>query len=155
MSKDKKALGQISLFIGIEQKKLTSLQQQFNAAQAYQNEQQKRLSELENYRLQYLREIKAKVASGNKVNDLIQYQNFVAKLDKACEQQVAIINQAVLVAAQRKQQFLSQQKRVDALAKYHKRKSKDVQQHEDRVLQKQLDELANQCALRSKATPFS
>ncbi|MEM0910053.1 MAG: flagellar FliJ family protein [Pseudomonadota bacterium] len=148
-------LQQIELFIDIETKKLTSFQQQYQHAQQHQHQQQKRLSDLENYRLQYLREIKSKVASGSKVNELIQYQNFVSKLDKACEQQVMMINQAVLVTAQRKRQFLTQQKRVDAIAKYHDKKVKKEKLHAERISQKQLDEVANQYVLRRNISPFT
>jgi len=148
-------LKQIKRYIDIEEGKLVSLRQQYQQAQQYQQQQQKRLSDLEQYRLQYLREIKIKVSSGSKVNELIQYQNFVAKLDKACEQQVAVISQAVLVVAQRKQQYVSQQKRVDAIAKFHKRKETQEQKSTDRIVQKQIDEMANQNLNGRRTSPFS
>lgn len=145
---------QLHLIIELQSKKANEASQQYQRARNFQSEQQQRLSDLENYRLSYLKQIKQKVINGAQASELLQYQNFVAKLDKACQQQIQQINQAVLVVAQRKQQYLAQQQKLDILKKYRVQVQRKHAIESERKEQKFMDEMASQAFLNAPSRAY-
>lgn len=134
---------QLNLVANIEAEKEQNLLQQHQQAKQHLFENQQKLSALEQYRLDYLNLIKQKASEGLAAKALIQHQSFVAKLDKACEQQIGIINQATLVVEQRKNQWLTQKSKAQAIVKLMQKQSHKHQQLADKQEQKLFDELAS------------
>lgn len=147
-----KQLKQLHLVARVEKDREHKFAMQFQQARQYLLDCQKKLSGLENYRLDYMRNIKQKATQGLGANTINQHHQFVGKLDKACEQQIQIINQAVLVADQRKQQWLAQQKKAQAISILIESKEKEIHQHEIRLEQKLSDEFALQAMYRNQRT---
>ncbi|MBT1450824.1 flagellar export protein FliJ [Glaciecola sp. XM2] len=137
------SLSQLELVLGIERKKDEALARQYQQAKDHLFANQQKLSSLEQYRLDYLKLIRQKASEGLNAKALIQHQSFVGKLDKACEQQVELINQAVLVSNQRKEQWLTQQAKTQAVAKFMDKQKQKQALIESKNEQKLFDELSS------------
>lgn len=120
----------------------------YQQANAHLQANQQKLSGLEQYRLEYLRSIRIKAEQGLAAMSLNQHHQFVVKLDKACEQQIQIINNAVLVVDQRKRQWLAQQQKRKAILHLIALKEREFKLKEAKQEQKMFDELAVQRASR-------
>ena len=138
------SIKQLTLVCDIEKQKLEKLHATYIQTKNYLFEQQQKLSGLENYRLDYIGQIKQQVALGVAAKTLIQHQNFVGKLDKACEQQINIINQAVLVVDQRKQHWMKQQQKYKAVLQLISRRQKQLLKDQNKQEQLVLNEFAIQ-----------
>lgn len=142
------ARSQLALVAAWEKQQEQKMAQDFQLAQHYVTESQQKLSGLENYRLDYLRQAQMKAKQGVKSLSFNQHHQFIGKLDKACELQIQHLNQAVLVAEQRKSLWLRQQRKRKAvellLEKQHLAQIKKEQKQE----QIMLDELSIQKFIR-------
>ena len=125
----------------------------FMTRAAYDKEQdwednKQKLAGLENYRLDYLREAQLRAKQG--VGSVIfgQHQQFISKLDKACEMQLQVVNQAVSVADQRRMQWLAQQRKRKAVEMLIDKQHKAKLKREDKQEQIMLDELSLQKFMR-------
>lgn len=136
------SLSQLQLVVSIEGKKESALARQYQQAKDHLFNNQQKLSALEQYRLDYLKLIRQKASEGLQAKALIQHQSFVGKLDKACEQQIHVINQAVLVSQQRKEQWLKQKAKAEAVAKFIDKQVIKQQLAESKQEQKLFDELS-------------
>lgn len=141
-------LKQLQLVADIEIKKEQKLAQNYQFAAKNLQDNQQKLSGLEQYRLDYLKLIQQKGQLGVEAKELHQHQSFVAKLDRACEQQIQFVSQALLVSDQRKRQWLEQQKRRKAIEMLITNKSKAALQVEARQEQALFDEIAIQKFVR-------
>lgn len=135
-------LSQLHLVVSIEGKKESGLARQHQQAKDHLMSNQQKLSSLEQYRLDYLKLIRQKASEGLQAKALIQHQSFVGKLDKACEQQVQLINQAVLVVKQRKEQWLKQKAKTQAVAKFIETQTHKQSLIESKQEQRLFDELS-------------
>jgi len=140
---------QLELVVKIETEKEQHLARQYQLAKQNAFDNQQKLNSLEQYRVDYIALIKQKAEQGVSARALIQHQSFVGKLDKACEQQVEMINQCHLVSEQRKQQWIAQQTRTKAIhLLLNKQKSKKTQL-ENKQEQRLFDELSAQSHIKS------
>ena len=141
-------LKQLLLVATVEQKKVQNTAIQFQQANAHLLQNQQKLSGLERYRLDYLHSIRQKARQGVDAKSMSQHHQFVGKLDKACEQQLQIISNAVLVVDQRKRQWLAQQQKHKAILHLIEIKKKAQALKESRLEQKMFDEYALQRSIR-------
>ncbi len=140
---------QLEMVAELERKREQECAQYYNQAKTHLLANQQKLSGLENYRLDYLRNIRAKASDGIEAKTLNQHHQFVAQLDKACEQQIQVINQSVLVTDQRKKMWLAQQQKYKAIAQLIEKKQLENKQRADKLEQKMFDEFANQRTARN------
>lgn len=77
-----------------------------------------------------------------------QHQGFIAKLDRACEQQRQVIHNAVLAADQRKETWIMQQRKRKAVDMLLNKKYLEEQAREERMEQALMDEVALQKFIR-------
>ena len=142
------AKAQLQMVADWEKQKEQKLVQVFQLAQQFAQDNKQKLTGLERYRLDYLRQ--AHQRAKNRVGSITfgQHQQFIGKLDKACEMQMYTLNQAVRVAEQRRMQWMTQQRKRKAvemlLDKQHKAKLK----RDDKLEQMMLDELSLQKYMR-------
>lgn len=130
-----------------EEKAAASYQQ----AQAYVAENQQRLDGLVQYRTDYFHKIQEKAAGGLEALSFTHHKSFITKLDKACEQQQNIVNDAKKAAEQRKAQWLEQQKKRKAVDMLLDKKALARQTKIDREEQMAADEFALQKFIRSQS----
>ncbi|MDU0355691.1 flagellar export protein FliJ [Paraglaciecola aquimarina] len=145
------ANSQLKLVADWERQKEQKLAQDFQIAQNYAQENKQKLSGLENYRLDYLRQAQVKAKQGIGSLTFNQHQQFIGKLDKACELQMQQVAQSALVADQRKSQWLQQQKKRKAVDLLIEKQNIAQQQREAKQEQIMLDELTLQKFIRNKA----
>ena len=79
-----------------------------------------------------------------------QHQQFIGKLDKACEQQTKVVSNAMLVAEQRRVQWLQQQKKRKAVEMLLAKQQKTLELQLAKQEQHMLDELALQRFVRKQ-----
>ena len=77
-----------------------------------------------------------------------QHQSFIGKLDRACEQQTSVINSAVLVADQRRMEWLQQQRKRKAVEMLLDKKRQQERKRESKIEQQLLDEMSLQKFIR-------
>lgn len=152
MSRTKVAqsLQQMSVVLRLEIDKEKNTLNAFNIAQQYHQQQKAKLTSLQQYRLEYMRQLQQEGGKGVGARHYQQKLSFVAKLDKACEQQNQIIAQASVVVSQRKRQWLTQQRKRQAVEKLIDKKQGTLVQLENRQEQQLNDEFALQRILRNQ-----
>ncbi|MCC2615149.1 flagellar export protein FliJ [Aestuariibacter halophilus] len=131
-----------------ERDKEDACARQFQLAQQQVQNEKLKLQHLEQYKREYLNQHHLRGSAGVEAKHFSQFHSFIAKLDKACEQQLQIQNQAVLVAEQRKQQWLAQQRKRKAVEMLLQKKADAEQLLENKREQAMLDEIALQKFVR-------
>lgn len=131
-----------------EREKELQCARDFQIAQQYAEQQKVKLTTLEQYRMDYLRQTQQNGSSGVTGQHFSQQLNFVGKLDKACEQQAGVHRQSLLVADQRKNQWLKQQQKRKAIETLLEKKARQQQLRELKAEQQLLDEFAIQQHIR-------
>ncbi|MDC8830494.1 flagellar export protein FliJ [Alteromonas gilva] len=139
-----KSLKQLATVLRLEQDKEQSALQAFKTAQDYYQQQRAKLTSLQQYRLEYMRQIQQEGGNGVGALHYQQRLSFVGKLDKACEQQGHIIAQSKMAVDQRRGQWLAQQRRRQAVEKLIEKKQQSLQIIDNRLEQQMMDELAIQ-----------
>ena len=145
------SIQQLYTVIKVEKRKEDALLRQYQEAKQYVFAHQQKLTGLEQYKVEYLKLIHQKTRDGIDAKTLIQHQNFLAKLDKACHQQIQVINQGVMVEQQRKRQWITQQQKTNAVKTLLEKQTKQQQILESQREQKQFDEIACQQFIRAKS----
>ena len=143
-----KSLQQMNVVLRLETDKEKNTLHAFNVAQDYYQQQKAKLTSLQQYRLDYFRQLQQEGGNGVGARHYQQRLSFVAKLDKACEQQGHVIAQCKMAADQRRTQWLAQQRRRQAVEKLIEKKDQSLQIIDNRIEQQMMDELATQRLLR-------
>ncbi len=141
---------QLQQVLKFESEKEQKALNDYMLAQRHHNEQRQKLRSLEQYRLDYLRQIQQTGKSGVHAQKYHQHLSFVGKLDKACEQQMHVISKAKMVSDQRKNLWQAQQQRRKAVEMLLQKKQLAAQKKADRAEQVMLDELATQKFFRAR-----
>lgn len=139
---------QLQLVADWERQKEQKFSLDFQVAQNYAVENKQKLSGLENYRLEYLHQAQVKAKDGVGSQTFNQHQQFIGKLDKACELQMKNVSQALVVAEQRKSQWLQQQRKRKAVEMLLDKQAIAKQRLEQKQEQMMLDELSIQKFIR-------
>lgn len=142
-------MSQLDLVAKFELEKEQKAAQLFQLAQQHVQQQRQKLSSLQQYRLDYLRQIQQNGKGGVGAKVYHQHLNFVGKLEKACQQQMNMISQANMVADQRKRAWLEQQKRRKAVDMLIEKKAEEKVRKEARQEQALMDEFAMQKFFRN------
>jgi flagellar FliJ protein len=145
---------QLERLADFEREKEQKEAQLFQQAQLNVNQQKQKLSSLEQYRVDYIKDIQQTGKSGVTATHYQQHLSFVGKLDKACEQQMHIIARAKMAADQRKQLWLKQQQKVKAVELLLSKKEAVKLAKEARAEQAMMDEFASQRFFRAQKRPF-
>lgn len=139
---------QLQMVADWEKQKEQKLLGDFQLAQQYVLENRNKLTGLEQYRLDYLHQAQSKAKLGMASSTYGQHQQFIGKLDKACEQQTKVVSNALLVADQRKTQWLQQQRKRKAVDMLIVKQKQKLNARQDKQEQQMLDELALQKFVR-------
>lgn len=142
------AHSQLQMVADWERQKEQKLVQVFQLAQQFAQDNKKKLSGLESYRLDYLHQAHQRAENGVGSVTFGQHQQFIGKLDKACEMQIHTLTQAVRVADQRRMQWMTQQRKRKAVEMLLDRQHKAALKREDKLEQMMLDELSLQKFMR-------
>jgi flagellar FliJ protein len=116
----------------------------FQSAQQQLIAQQKKLSQLQQYRVDYIEGIKRDGQSGLGASQYQQHLSFVGKLDLACEQQTKVITKANLLVDQKRREWISRTQRKKAIEMLIKKRLEENALRQHRAEQQMMDEFANQ-----------
>ncbi|WP_339769027.1 flagellar export protein FliJ [uncultured Paraglaciecola sp.] len=141
---------QLQMVADWERRKEQKMATDYQLAQQNVTDNQNKLTGLEQYRVNYLKEGIRKGQLGIAGKNFGQHQSFVGKIDAACEQQTKQVSNALVVADQRKTQWLAQQRKRKAVEMLLAKQALKIQQRQDKAEQQMLDELALQKFIRSK-----
>lgn len=140
-----------AMLINIQQQREEKLQAQFVAAQQFYQQAEQKYQGLANYRTEYIQQSQQQGAAGLQSRQYSQFVNFIAKLDQAILQQGRAVHQARAAAEQRKQSWLTMQKKRKALELLVQRGEQTELQRQLREEQKNADEYASQLYTRARA----
>lgn len=144
------AIAQLKMIHRLELEKEEKMGREFQQAQNNLVENQRKLQGIEDYRLDYLRQMQKKGNEGVTINSYGHFQAFISKLDEAIKQQSTVIDTAFQVVAQRKNLWLEQQKKRKAIANLIDKHDRAVVDKLNKMEQLLLDEFATQRFFRSK-----
>ncbi|MFA3790594.1 flagellar export protein FliJ [Aliiglaciecola sp. SL4] len=141
---------QLELVARWEKDKEDRLAQDFQLAQQHAELNKQKLTSLEGYRLDYLRQTQMKSAGILNIDKFNKLHSFIGKLDKACQQQMQVHNQAVLVAEQRRDLWLAQQRKRKAVEMLLDKKRQAREVRNNKLEQLFMDELSTQRFIRNQ-----
>lgn len=141
---------QLARVLDVEQKKEQQLCRSFEQAQAEVRQQTQRLSGLQQYRINYLRQVLERAASGMGSSTLSHYHKFVATLETAEQKQQELITNLQQKMNNYRQAWLKQKTRCEAIAKVLENRRNEAAIAAERKEQKVMDEFTSQQFFRRK-----
>lgn len=132
-------------------KEQTAVKQMQLAEQDYQ-ENLLRLQSVADYRLEYMKRLDARSLQGIDSATYRHFHAFIAKLDNASEQVEIAIGQTKAMFEKRKQQWLTQRRKVQAVEHLRDKQLKALQVKADKQEQQMFDEIATQQFIRRRAS---
>lgn len=144
------AIKQLQMVAKLEQDKEDKLAREFQQAQQHLTENRQKLDGIEEYRMDYIRQLQSKANEGIQIGSYSHFQGFIGKLEEAIKQQTGLIETATQVVAQRKGLWLQQQRKRKAVELLIDKHHQQQQQKEAKIEQAQLDEIATQRFFQSR-----
>lgn len=141
---------QLQLVWQIEQDKEDSLARHLQQARSYLTANQEKLYGLQRYRNEYMKNIHEQGTGGVKGQNYQHCQQFINKLEQACQQQHQNVATAKQVVEQRKQVWLEQQKRRKAVEHLIEKQRKAVVLKQQKEEQKLMDEIVLNRLIRER-----
>ncbi|MBO1255226.1 flagellar export protein FliJ [Alteromonas sp. 5E99-2] len=146
------ATSQLDTVLRVEIEREQAAANNFRAAQNQLLELQQKLTQLQQYRIDYIEGIKRDgSAVGLAASRYQQHLSFVGKLDLACEQQLKFISKATLLVDQRRREWIAKQQRKKAIELLLEKKKVEAMQRQTRMEQQLMDEFSGQQFLRRRA----
>lgn len=146
------ARSQLKLVADWEREKEDQLANDLNRARQELLLNQQKLKGLEQYKREYLLQLKTKGADGVGALSFGQHQSFIDKLDKACEQQNYAIHQSKRIVEHKMGLWLVQQRKRKAIESLIEKQQKQLRIKQDKAEQQILDEISVQRFFRAKKT---
>ncbi|NMP32915.1 flagellar export protein FliJ [Thalassotalea sp. M1531] len=142
------ARNQLDTLYRFEKDKEAKAAQQLQAAELDYQQNLERLKGVGEYRLEYMRRLSERSKEGVDSSVFNHFHSFVNKLDQAGEQVKIAIEQSKAMMEKRKQQWLMQRQKVQAVEHLREIQLKKEAQVEMRKEQKMFDEIATQQFIR-------
>jgi len=145
------AMKQLNTLLKFESDKEQKAAQQLQMAEHDYQDNLQRLQNVSDYRLEYMKRLNQRSLEGIDSSTYRHFHAFVAKLDNAAEQVDIAIKQAKALVEQRRQQWLEQRRKVQAVEHLCAKKQKILQIKADKQEQNMFDEIATQQFIRRRA----
>jgi len=139
---------QLDTLYKFEKDKEVKASQELQAAELDYQQNLDRLKGVGEYRLEYMRRLSERSKSGIDSSTFTHFHAFVKKLDQAGEQVKIAIHQSKAMMEKRKQQWLKQRQKVQAVEHLKEVQMKKIAIAEQRKEQKMFDEIATQQFIR-------
>jgi len=107
-----------------------------------------RLTSVGEYRLEYMKRLNQRSLDGINSHTFSHFHAFIKKLDNAAEQVQIAVNQAKAMVNKRKQEWLAQRQKVQAVELLRDKRLKMIAITENKREQKMFDEIATQQFVR-------
>lgn len=125
--------------------------EEFGRAQKLVEEHERQLRELKSYRKEYLESYQVKGATGMRMSALRDWQQFLAKLDQAIEQQQRSLQAANRQCEEKRAAWHQARGKQKAIGKVVDRFKAEESRERDRREQKEIDEIAGRRSRESKS----
>ena len=146
------ARSQLKLVAEWEKEKEEQLANDLYRAQQDLQLNKQKLRGLDQYKREYLAQLRNKGIDGVGALSFGQHQSFIDKLDKACEQQNFAIHQAKRVVEHKMTLWLAQQRKRKAIESLIEKQQLAQRIKQDKAEQQFLDEVSMQRFFRNKRT---
>ncbi|MGI2259485.1 flagellar export protein FliJ [Shewanella sp. GXUN23E] len=124
---------------------------QLRAAQSELQKREAQLQALNQYRLDYMQQLKDKSGGRISVTFYQQFHKFIKQIDDAIGQQIKAVSQSREMRAHRQQHWLEQQRKRKAVEQLLDKKARAAELKQARIEQKLTDEFAMQQCYRRQA----
>jgi flagellar FliJ protein len=144
------SLKQLDTLFKYESDREKKAAQQLQIAEHDYQDNLMRLQNVGEYRLEYMKRLNQRSMQGIDSATYRHFHAFVAKLDNAAEQVEIAIRQAKSMVEQKKNQWLEQRRKVQAVEHLREKKQKVMKIKTDKLEQKMFDEIATQQFIRKR-----
>jgi flagellar FliJ protein len=141
---------QLTTLLKFETDKAEKAEQALREAEMAYQQNLTRLQSVSDYRLEYMKRLSERSLQGISSATYSHFHAFIKKLDNASEQVEIAIKQAKALAEQKKQQWLAQRQKVQAVELLLDKKKQQLQIKANRQEQRMFDEIATQQFLRKQ-----
>ncbi|GLX77619.1 hypothetical protein tinsulaeT_09590 [Thalassotalea insulae] len=149
------SMKQLDTLFKFESDKEQKAAQQLQMAERDYQENLTRLESVGAFRLEYMKRLDQRSIAGIDSATYRHFHAFVAKLDNAAEQVKVAIRQAKSLVEQRRQQWLTQRQKVQAVELLRESKRKQMQKIAAKQEQNMFDEIATQQYIRRRNSRFA
>jgi flagellar FliJ protein len=139
---------QLNTLYKYEQDKVNKTAKNLQEAETDYQQNLQRLSSVSEYRLEYMKRLEQRSYDGINSHAFSHFHAFIKKLDNASEQVTIALNQAKAMVEKRKQEWLAQRQKVQAVELLRDKKLKGLALIENKKEQKMFDEIATQQFVR-------
>ena len=123
---------------------------QYRSAKMDEKKSRTQLEALNNYRLDYMKQMNEKVGSNLTSSQYQQFHQFIGQIDQAIKQQVDALKQTEEISKHRHQHWLEKQQKRQAVEILLDKKAQKRQLAESKAEQKMFDEFAMQQFYRKR-----
>lgn len=139
---------QLNTLYKFELDKEQKASQALQAAELDYQQNQDRLKNVSDYRLEYMRRLNQRSLEGIDSATYSHFHAFIAKLDNASQQVKIAVHQAKALVETRKKQWLEQRRKIQAVELLRDKKLAILQLAANKQEQKMFDEIATQQFVR-------
>lgn len=139
---------QLNTLYKFELDKEQKASQALQAAELDYQQNQERLKNVSDYRLEYMRRLNQRSLEGIDSATYSHFHAFIAKLDNAAQQVKIAVHQAKALVETRKKQWLEQRRKIQAVELLRDKKLAIVALSANKQEQKMFDEIATQQYVR-------
>lgn len=139
---------QLNTLYKFELDKEQKASQALKAAELDYQQNQDRLKNVSDYRLEYMRRLNQRSLEGIDSATYSHFHAFIAKLDNASQQVKIAVHQAKALVETRKKQWLEQRRKIQAVELLRDKKIAILQLAANKQEQKMFDEIATQQFVR-------
>ena len=140
---------QLNTLYKFELDKEQKASQALQAAELDYQQNQERLKNVSDYRLEYMRRLNQRSLEGIDSATYSHFHAFIAKLDNAAQQVKIAVHQAKALVETRKKQWLEQRRKIQAVELLRDKKLAILALAANKQEQKMFDEIATQQYVRS------
>ena len=142
------SMKQLNTLLKFEKDKETTAGQELQLAENEHQQNISRLNGVAEYRLEYMKRLSERSITGVDSATFNHYHAFISKLDNASEQVEIAVRQAKALAEKRRNLWLKQRQKVQAVEHLIAIKLKKMVIKEQKAEQKMFDEIATQQFIR-------
>ena len=139
---------QLNTLYKFELEKEQKASQALQAAELDYQQNQERLKNVSDYRLEYMRRLNQRSLEGIDSATYSHFHAFIAKLDNAAQQVKIAVHQAKALVETRKKQWLEQRRKIQAVELLRDKKLAILALAANKQEQKMFDEIATQQYVR-------
>lgn len=145
------SVSQLNTLLRFEKNKEQKAAEDLQHAEMEYQQNMTRIDSVSEFRLEYMKRLSERSKVGIDSATYNHYHKFVSKLDYANEQVQIALKQSKALVEQKKQAWLAQRQKVQAVEILQKKNSVRLKIKENRVEQQMFDEISSQQYIRRQA----